>query len=184
FFCGVLVVLWTAYTVRDVLLLIYVSALFAVVISPAIGLIQKIRVGRWRPGRGFAVIFLILLMVLGITLFMVFAFPPIYHDARQFAADWPNHLASLSEEIRHIPFGGKVDPAELQKYAGEIVGGAGGLFLNLAGGIFGIFTGIILTVYFVIDGERVFRWAVSLFPLDQQSRLSSTLLRSEQRMRK
>lgn len=175
--------LWTAYTVRDVLLLIYVSALFAVVLSPAIGMIQRIRIRRWSPGRGFAIIFLILVLVLAATLFMVFAFPPIYRDARQFAADWPKHLASLSEGIRHLPFGSKIDPAELQKYAAEIVGGAGGLFLNLAGGIFGIFTGIILTTYFIIDGERVFQWSVSLFPLEQQPRLASTLLHADHRMR-
>ncbi len=77
----------------------------------------------------------------------------------------------------------KIDPAGLQKYAAEIVGGAGGLFLNLAGGIFGIFTAIILTAYFIIDGERVFQWSVSLFPLDQQPRLDSTLHRAEHRMR-
>lgn len=183
FFFGVTLVLWTAYTVRDVLLLIYVSALFAVVLSPAIGMIQKIKIRRWRPGRGFAIIFLVLVLALTGTLFMVFAFPPVYRDARQFAADWPRHLASLSEEIRHLPFGSEVDPSALQKYAAEIVGGAGGLFLNLAGGIFGIFTGIILTTYFIIDGERVFRWAVSLFPLEQQTRLSSTLLRADHRMR-
>jgi hypothetical protein len=41
FFFGVLLALWTAYLVRDVLLLIYVSALFAVVLSPAIGVIQR-----------------------------------------------------------------------------------------------------------------------------------------------
>ncbi len=183
FFFGVLLVLWTAYMVRDVLLLIYVSALFAVVLSPAIGVILKIRIGGWRPGRGFAIIFLILLLALAGTLFMIFAFPPIYRDARQFAADWPRHLASLSEEISHLPFGSKIDPAALQRYAAEIVGGAGGLFLNLAGGIFGIFTGIILTTYFIIDGERVFHWAVSMFPLAQQPRLSSTLLRADHRMR-
>jgi predicted PurR-regulated permease PerM len=183
FFFGVMLALWTAYTVRDVLLLIYVSALFAVVLSPAIGLIQKIRIGPWRPGRGFAIIFLILMLVLGGTLFMVFAFPPIYRDASQFAADWPRRMAALSESIRNLPFGNKVDPAALQKYAAEIVGGAGGLFLNLAGGIFGFFTAIILTTYFIIDGDRVFQWAVSLFPLEQQPRLRSTLLRADHRMR-
>ncbi len=183
FFFAMLLGLYVAWLVRDVLLLIYVSALFAVVLSPAIGLILKIKIGRWRPGRGFAIIFLILILVLAATLFMTFAFPPIYRDARQFAADWPKHLASLSEGIRRLPFGSKIDPSALQKYGAEIVGGAGGLFLNLAGGIFGIFTGIILTTYFIIDGERVFQWAVSLFPLEEQPRLSSTLLRADHRMR-
>lgn len=183
FFFGVLLVLWTAYLVRDVLLLIYVSALFAVVLSPAIGGIQRLRVGSWRASRGFALICLILLMALAATLFMVFALPPIYRDARQFAVDWPRHLASLSESLRHVPFADKIDTAQLQKLGAEIVGGAGGLFLNLAGGIFGVFTAVILTAYFIIDGDRALRWAVSLFPLNQQPRLQSTLLHAEHRMR-
>lgn len=183
FFFFVLLILWTAYTVRDVLLLVYVSALFAVVVSPAIGGIRKLKIGHWRPGRGTAILILLLIIALGGSLFMVFAFPPVYRDARQFAADWPKHMASLSEGMQHLPFGAKINPAELQKYAAEIVGGAGGLFLNLAGGIFGIFTGILLTIYFIIDGERVFQWMVSLFPLEQQPRLATTLLHGQMRMR-
>jgi predicted PurR-regulated permease PerM len=183
FFFGVILALWVAYSVRDVLMLIYVSALFAVVLSPAISAIQKMRINGWRAGRGFAIVFLILMLVLAGTLFAVFALPPVYRDGRNFSADLPRHVEELKEGIKHIPFAGKIDPAGLQKYAAEIAGGAGGLFLNLAGGIFGLFTAVILTAYFIIDGDRTFQWAVSLFPLDQQPRLSSTLLRAKARMR-
>ena len=183
FFFAVLLALWTAYTVRDVLMLIYVSALFAVVLSPAIGLIQRIKINGWRAGRGFAIMFLILVLALVGTLFMVFAFPPVYRDARQFAIDWPGHMSALTQGLQHLPFGNKINTFELQRLAREIVGGAGGLFLNLAGGIFGVFTAVILTAYFIIDGEMAFAWAVSLFPADQQQRLSTTLLRAEKRMR-
>ncbi|HSM84617.1 MAG TPA: AI-2E family transporter [Candidatus Limnocylindrales bacterium] len=183
FFFGVLLLLWTAYAVRNVLMLIYVSALFAVVLSPAIGTIQKVHVNGWRAGRGFAIVLLILALVLLGTLFMIFAAPPVLHDARQFSADWPSHLAALTEELHHLPFGNRADPVELRKYAAELAGGAGGLFLNIAGGIFGVFTAIILTAYFIIDGDRTFRWTVSLFPLDQQPRLAAALLRAERRMR-
>ncbi len=174
FFFGVMLALWVAYTVRDVLMLIYVSALFAVVLSPAIGVIQKMRINGWRAGRGFAIIFLILMLVLAGTLFAVFALPPVYRDGRNFSADWPRHLAELTA---------KIDPAGLQKYAAEIAGGAGGLFLNVAGGIFGLFTAVILTAYFIIDGDRTFQWAVSMFPLNQQERLAATLMRARARMR-
>jgi predicted PurR-regulated permease PerM len=183
FFFGVALALWVAYTVRDVLMLIYVSALFAVVLSPAIGMIQKMRLHTWRAGRGFAIIFLILLIALAGTLFGVFALPPVYRDGRNFSADWPRHMTELTEGIKRLPFAGKFDPAGLQKYAAEIAGGAGGLFLNLAGGIFGLFTAVVLTAYFIIDGDRVFQWAVSLFPLGHQERLAATLLRAKARMR-
>ena len=119
FFFGVILALWVAYMVRDVLMLIYVSALFAVVLSPAIGVIQKMRINGWRAGRGFAIVFLILMLVLAGTLFAVFALPPVYRDGRNFSADWPRHLAELTEGIKHLPFAGKIDPAG----SAEICGG-------------------------------------------------------------
>src|SRR5260370_7998762 len=131
FFFGVLLVLWTAYRVRVVLLLICVSALFAVVVLPAIGAVHKMKIGNWRAGRGFAIVFLFLVLVLAASLFMLFAFPPIYRDARRFAADWPGHLASLSEGIRNLPFGTRIDASGLDKYATQIAGGPRGWFLNL-----------------------------------------------------
>src|SRR5258708_7627949 len=165
FFFGVILALWTAYIVRDVLMLIYVSALFAVVLSPAIGMIQKMKINGWRAGRGFAIVFLILMLVLAGTVFAVFALPPVYRDAHNFAGDWPRHLATLTADIQRLPFGNKLDPAGLQKYAAEIAGGAGGLFLNVAGRIFCLFTAVILTAYFLIDVDSTFQCAVSIFPL-------------------
>src|SRR5215471_9522030 len=111
FFFGVSLALWVAYSVRDVLMLIYVSALFAVVLSPAIGVIQRIHIHRWRAGRGFAIVFLILMLVLVGTLFAVFAVPPVYRDGRAFSADWPRHFDEIKEGIKHLPFASKIDPA-------------------------------------------------------------------------
>ena len=115
FFFGVILALWVAYSVRDVLMLIYVSALFAVVLSPAIGMIQKIHIGTWRAGRGFAIVFLILMLALVGTLFAAFALPPVYRDGRNFSADWPRHLTELTEGIKHLPFADKIDPARLHR---------------------------------------------------------------------
>ncbi len=184
FFFAVLFALWAAYTARDVLLLIYVSALFAVVVSPAINVVRKVRINGWRPSRGFAIVVLMAAMVLAITVFFFFALPPVYRNAREFVSEWPRHLSELSQGLRGIPFSDQINPAELEKYGAEIVGGAAGLFRNVAGGIFGLFTGIILTAYFIIDGPRAFHWSVSLFPIPHQSRLAGTLLRAEARMRK
>ncbi len=183
FFFAVLLAIWIAYTVRDVLMLVYVSALFSVVLAPAIGAIRKINIKGWRPGRGLAILVLMFSLVLAAALFFGFAMPPLYRDARAFSADWPTHLAAMTQRVQSMPFGRRFDPAGLEKYATEIAGGAGGLFLNLAGGVFGFFTGLILTVYFIIDGDRAFHWAVSLFPVSQQQRLDATLLRAERRMR-
>ena len=96
--------LYAAYIVRNVLLLIYVSALFAVVLSPVIRLIGRIHIGRWRPGHGIALLALIVGLATVLTLFLVFAFPPIFHDARSMTAEWPRRLAELTDKARTVPF--------------------------------------------------------------------------------
>ena len=61
---AVALALYTAWQVRDVLEIIYVSALFAVVLMPVMRGITKLRIGKWNPGRGSA-IFILLLAVAG-----------------------------------------------------------------------------------------------------------------------
>jgi len=175
--------LYAAYIVRHVLLIIYVSALFAVVLSPLIQLIARIHIGKWRPGHGAAVLILIFGLAMLLTLFLIFALPPIFHDARSMASEWPRRLLDLSEKLRSMPFLEGVDISKLDDYIASASGGAFGFFTGLAGSLFGLFTGIVLTAYFVIDGERVFTWAISLLPIDQRERLSRTLLRAEDRLR-
>ena len=179
----VLGALYAAYIVRSVLLLIYVSALFAVVLSPVIQLIGRIHIGKWRPGHGIALLILILGLATVLTLFLVFALPPLFHDARSMAAEWPHRLTEISNKARAIPFLQGLDITKLDDYIAAISGGAFGFFTGVAGSLFALFTGIVLTSYFIIDGEQVFAWAITLMPIDQRERLSRTLLRAEDRLR-
>ena len=43
---------YVAWLVRDVLMLVYVSALFAVVLSPIVRTVSLLRLGRWQPFKG------------------------------------------------------------------------------------------------------------------------------------
>lgn len=183
FTLAVLGALYAAYIVRGVLLLIYVSALFAVVLSPVIQLIGRIHIGKWRPGHGIALLILIFGLATVLTLFLVFALPPLFHDTRSLSAEWPKRLAEISNKARSIPFLESLDISKIDDYIAAAAGGTFGFFTGLAGSIFGLFTGIVLTSYFIIDGERVFAWAITLMPIDQRERLSRTLLRAEDRLR-
>ncbi|MCU1286801.1 MAG: hypothetical protein JWO13_3151 [Acidobacteriales bacterium] len=180
---AVLVGIYVAYQAMNVLLLVYVSALFAVVLAPAIGLVRRIKIGNWRPGRGVAVLAIIVAMLAVLVFTALFALPPIFRDAQELAENWPLKLAALTARIRTIPFFHNFDPNQLQDYAAEVIGGAFGFFKNIAGGVFGFFSWFIITAYFILDGERAFHWGVSLFPIRQQARLSNTLIRAENRMR-
>lgn len=183
FAVGVLILLYVGYVVRNVLLLIYVSALFAVVLIPAIRWVQKLRIGKWSPNTGLSIV-IILLMVLGaVSLFVIFAFPPIFRDLKALAENWPAKMATLTERMHRLPFMENFEFSRLQQNAAGMLGGAFGFVKNLAGGVLAFFSWIILTAYFILDGHRAFHWILSMFPGGQRERLESTMRRCEQRMR-
>lgn len=178
-----LVAFYVCVQALDVLLLIYVSALFAVVISPAIRVIRRITIGKWRPGRGLAIGLLVIVMLAAVLLFALFALPPMIADSHDLAANWPKRMADLSARFQGVPFVSNLDQAKLETYAAGVIGGAFGFFRTFAVGIFGVFSCLILTAYFILDGERAFHYGVLLFPVEHQERLERTLLRAENRMR-
>jgi predicted PurR-regulated permease PerM len=183
FTIALLAALAVAWAIRNVLLLIYVSALFAVVLSPAIELIRRLRIGKRRPGRGTAILILILFgvgLVAGVGLLMV---PPIYRDLHAFGLDLPHRTAGVMARLRNLPFGVNFDPTVLEEHAAQAVGGAFGVFRAITGGLVGAVTCAILTAYFIVDGERAFHWALSLTPLEHRHRIEATMVRAEARVR-
>jgi predicted PurR-regulated permease PerM len=183
FTIALLLGLAAAWTIRDVLLLVYVSALFAVVLSPAIELIRRIQIGQRRPGRGAAILILILVglaVVAGIALLIV---PPVYRELRAFAADLPRRTTALMERMHDLPFGFNFDPAVLEEHAAQTVGGAFGVFRSISGGVVGAFTCVILTAYFIVDGERAFHWIMSMIPTAHRPHIEATVVRAERRVR-
>jgi predicted PurR-regulated permease PerM len=183
FFFALLLGLYVAWLARNVLLLIYVSALFAVVIGPAIRVVQKIRVGRWHPGRGLSILAVILAGIVLLSVVFGFVLPPIFHDVQSFANEWPKHASELGDRVKRLPFVTRLDSTTLQEHVASALGGAVGIFTGIAGGIFWFFSWLILTAYFIIDGDRAFHWLMSLFPSRTRERLQPTLLRAEGRMR-
>lgn len=183
FLLAVLVGMYLVYQVADVLLLVYVSALFAVVLAPAINVIRRLRIGKWRPNRAIAVALLFLVMAGAITLLVVLIMPPIVRDAADFAQQFPSKIPALQAKIQKLPFMENLDLHAIQNSATAMLGGALGLFKGVAGGIFGVFSAIILTVYFILDGDRAFHWGLSMFAHPQRERLERTMHRAENRMR-
>jgi predicted PurR-regulated permease PerM len=180
----VVIMLLLAWQVRDVLLIIYISALFAVVIGPAIGFVQRLHIGTWRPGRGFAVILIIFSGLILVGGFFLFALPPIFSDLQGFARDLPEKAQHLYERIHNVPILSHVDLNSIQQHATEALGGALGVAKGIAGGVVSFFSWLIITAYFILDGERAFRWFLSLFPASRRARLQETALRAEKRVSK
>ncbi len=180
---AVALLLYFAYLERGVLLLIYVSALFAVVLSPMIEAIRRVRIGGWRPGRGLAIFILLVGVLAGLGVILGFVLPPIVRDIRALVAEWPTRAAQITERIQRLPLASRFDVQTLQQHLAGAVGGVLGLFKKITGGLLTFFSGVILTAYFILDGDRAFHWVMSLFPATRRTRLESTLIRAQEKVR-
>ena len=183
FFFALLLGLYVAWLVRDVLLLIYMSALFAVVFSPGVRLIRRINIRNWHPGRGLAIAILVLSGVVIMSLFAAFMLPPIFRDLHGLATFAPDRIGTLLEKLRGIPYVGRINIAAFQEHLATAAGGVVGVFTGIAGGVFWFFSWLILTAYFILDGDRAFKWLMSLFPARTRNHLEPTMLKAEARVR-
>ena len=179
---------YLAWLIRNVLVLLYVSALFAVVLSPVVRTVSRFHIGRWLPFRGSAIFFLLLIVFGGIIGFGFLALPPILRDLQEFGKEMPARLPGLLERLKHVPFAQSLDTDELSSRLQDYVSNAATFMLlslkDWAGKLFDVVMGFIITIYFILEGNHAYRWFLSFFPPEQRNRLDSTLQRAETRMGK
>jgi predicted PurR-regulated permease PerM len=72
--------------------------------------------------------------------------------------------------------------AKLKQDTAQYIGAFVSSISDWAAKLFAIITGIILTVYFLAEGEHVYQWALSLVPAIRRPRLDETLQRAAARM--
>lgn len=174
------IILWAAYLVIDVLLLIYISGLLAVGFSPIVRLIERQKVlpiGTRRFPRWLAILVLyiaILGTLVGIG-FMVM--PPLIDQGQQlWAARYSmferaqNFLLAKGILSEHLTFKEAVQraPGTDGKAAGTVLGAV----IGVAGGIFGLLTILILTFYFLVDADNLRESMLRLFPARSRPRVN------------
>ena len=122
FTISVLLALALAWNIRDVLLLVYVAALFAVIVGPGISAIQRVHIRRWHPSKGIAVLAVLVGVGVLLTLLILFLAPPIVSDLQSLSTELPNRVQGLYQRVQHLPFGDKISLSSLQQYAASAVG--------------------------------------------------------------
>jgi predicted PurR-regulated permease PerM len=169
---------WFLYLVRDVLVLLYISALVAIGLGPLVNVIERNRflMARRRVPRWLAILTIylaVLTVIAGITLLVV---PPLVAQARELWAAFPDllHRAQLwlisrgllsreltvQEAVARTPVGNT-----------DAVGAVIGAITGFVGGIFGFLTILILTFYMLVDGESFVAGFVRLFPRSERTRI-------------
>lgn len=176
------IVVWCAYLVREVLLLVYMSGLFAIGFSPAVRLIERqelLPIGTQRFPRWLAILILYLCIVgaiIGIGFMIV---PPLNHQAQQLWAALPDMFdraqdALISRGIlsEHITLTEAVKKAPAAK-GSEAVGTVLGAFASVIGGLFGLLTILILTFYLLIESGSLRATMLRLFPARERKRVDA-----------
>ncbi len=179
---------YLAWLIRDVLVMLYVSALFAVVLTPMVRFTSQLRIGRWQPFKGSAVFFLLFVVACAFTAFGFLALPPVIGDLQGFAQEMPSRLPALFERLKSVPLAKHLDTADLSSRLQGFVSQAATYLLfsisDWAGKLFDIVMGFVLTIYFILEGDQAYRWFLSFFPPGHRERLDATLQRAEVRMGK
>jgi predicted PurR-regulated permease PerM len=181
--------LYLAWVIRSVLALLYVSALFAVVLTPVVRATSRIRVGRLRPFQGSAAIFILLLAVAAaLTAFGSLAFPPLIGDLQSLTGDLPRRIPELMAKLNNVPIAARLDAGDvISRIQGSLSDAAAYLLLSVkawAGALVQVIVGFVLTLYFILEGDRAYRWFLSFLPPQPRHRLDNTLQRAAIRMQK
>src|SRR4051812_31693059 len=124
-----------AWYLRHALLLIYVSAVFAVVLQPAVDRVHRLSIFGWTPSRGSALMLLIAAVLIGLGVFAALALPPLVSDIRDLISDLSSRIQQLRARIASIPLlnrlaSGSV-PSGIFSASLGIAAGIGGAVMNV-----------------------------------------------------
>lgn len=175
-----------AWRLRAVLELVYVSALFAVVLMPMVQHIMRLRIGKWHPSRGVAIVTLVVTVFAVLTTFLILALPPVVHDVQRFAAELPERIPPLMERLHRLPMADKLGVDQMAarsmsmaESTAQYLFASAPLWLSR---IVDLITAFILCIYFMLEGEYAYFYFLSFFEMDSRERLAKTLLAAETRM--
>ena len=176
------IIIYAAYLVRTVLLLLYVSGLLAIGFSPMIRLIEKQRllpVGEKRFPRWLAILVLYLFIIgtlVGIGMLIV---PPLYEQGREFVEAAPRMFDRAQQFLidrgvlrEHIGWREAVEKAPVGE-GGQAVNTVFGAIMGVVGGIFGFLTILILTFYILVDADNLRNGLVHLFSKQDRPRVAA-----------
>lgn len=176
------IILWCAFIVRDALLIVYVSSVLAIGFSPIVRVIERqklLPIGSTRFPRWLAILilYLAILGTVGLTLFLIFPplvqqgqalwdkAPEMFDRGQEFLINkgWLKEHLTIREAVARAPGGA----------GGDAVARVAGAAANVAGGLFGVVTILILTFYILVDAASLRASWLRLFPRKHRARVDA-----------
>jgi len=179
----VVILLWAAYLVRNVLLILYVSGLLAIGFSPIVRLIERqqvLPIGSRRFPRWLAILILYLAILGTLALVGSLVLPPLIDQAQAF---WRAKDEMFEKAQQFLISKGLLSEHLTFQQAVQRAPGAGGseaigrtvvsAIVGLAGGIVGLLTILIVTFYLLVEAGTLRRFLLQLFPRRDRPRVDA-----------
>ena len=174
------------WQLRHVLGMVYLSGLFAVVLNPVVGRIGTLQLRGKHLSKTLSVVSLVLGILLFLTLFFWIGLPPVLRDFRNFVGDIPSRIPAIATRLQKLPMADKIGLSDLNTRVAAYAGAAAAYVFNAlpawAEHLLDILTVVFLTIYFILEGQEVYEFFLSLVVPRSRARLSNTLLLAEERV--
>jgi predicted PurR-regulated permease PerM len=173
--------LWVLYTVRNTLVIAYISGLFAIGISPLVQMIERQRtipIGTRIP-RWMAILVIYAVIIGAIVAILAIVIPPLIDQAEELWRNLPKKLAQGQEFLMRVGIMRKpITLGEAVQQGGPAAGGGAvstifATVRNVFGGVFGVITVVLLTFYMLVESREIFSFFIRLFPRKQRPRVAA-----------
>jgi predicted PurR-regulated permease PerM len=177
-----LILTWVLYLVRSTLITAYISALFAMGISPLVRIIERqkvVNIGQRVP-RWFAILLIYAAIVGALVGIGMAVIPPLIEQAEQLWQNLPTWFNQAQDFLirngilrERYTLSEAVKQAPTPQAAGNLAGTIFGYVRNVVGGLFGVVTILLLTFYMLVESRALFSFFVRLFPRHERPRVAS-----------
>jgi predicted PurR-regulated permease PerM len=172
------IICWALWEVRDALMLVYISALVAIGLSPLVNAIERERLIRQRVPR-WAAILVIYLFIIGVIVgIAILVIPPIVTQARELAVELPRLLHQGQQWLmnrglltREISAQEAVQQTATSSGAQDTIGLLVNALWGFVGGVFGVITILVLAFYLLVDSSGLVNVFVRLFPREKRAQV-------------
>jgi predicted PurR-regulated permease PerM len=174
---------WALWEVRDALLLIYISALIAIGLSPLVNALERKRFLRQRVPRWAAILVIYVCIIAQLVAIAAMVIPAVVTQARDLAQEFPRLLHQGQQWlIDHGVITREISAAEAVQQtapsaAQDTLGLVANAVLGVIGGVFGLITVLVLAFYLLVDSTSLILVFLRLFPREKRAQVNDACRR-------
>ena len=174
---------WALWEVRGALLLIYISALIAIGLSPLVNELERDRFLRQRVPRWAAILVIYICIIAALVAIASMVIPAVVMQARDLAREFPRLLHQGQQWlINHGVLTREISAAEAVQQtapstAQDTLGLVANAVLGVIGGVFGLITVLVLAFYLLVDSSALILVFLRLFPREKRTQVNDACRR-------